>query len=287
VPLPFSSASALRYTELERPDDLDFFKFSAKAGQIVVAEVQTGQVDTLLGAFTSTGTLFAVDDDNGANRLSRLAFIAPSDGDYIVGVTTYPDFAFNGAGSGTGRYVLSIQVVGGTILPLADDESVPVDLGFPFRFQNQTYSSVFVNGNGNLTFGAGDSDFSPSIAEFLGGLPRIAALWQDLVPAEGLVVATREPGAVTFHYLSVPTLFSEQANYFSVRLDRSGGIAVSYDGVLAEEGLVGLTRGGGVADPGQTNLSRLFWTSSARRTMYEVFTLDAPFDIPFRKLRFD
>ena len=266
VPLPFSSASALRYTELERADDWDFFKFTAKAGQIVIAEVQTGDIDTLLGAFTSAGTLFAVDDDNGANRLSRLAFIAPSDGDYIVGVTTFPDFAFTGAGSETGRYVLSIQVLGGAILPLADDESVPVDLGFTFRFQNRSYSSVFVNGNGNLTFGGGDSDFSPTAGEFLAGLPRIAALWQDLVPAEGLVVATPEPGAITIHYLSVPTLFSERGNYFSVRLERGGGVMVSYEGVLAEEGLAGLTRGGGVADPGQTNLSRLFWTSAAART---------------------
>jgi hypothetical protein len=183
--------------------------------------------------------------------------------------------------------VLSVQALDGTILPLTDDNSVSVNLGFSFPFQGQTYSSVFVNANGNLTFGTGNGDFSETVAEFLAGPPRIAPLWDDLFPAAGLVVATPEPGAVTIHYVSVPAFFSERANYFSVRLEHGGRIALSHAGTLAQAGLVGVTKGGGAPDSGPVDLSRLSGTTRVADAIYEVFTLSAPFDLPFRKLRFN
>jgi hypothetical protein len=285
VALPFSSASALQYTEIERPDDVDFFRFRAKAGQFVVAEVLTGSLDTVLGVFDAAGTRLAVNDDGGAGLLSRLAFVAPSDGDFIVGVSTYPDLNFTGAGAETGRYVLSLQALDGTLLPLDDDEAVPVSFGFAFPFQGTSYTSVFVNGNGNLTFGGADPDFSESAAELLAGPPRIAALWDDLFPFNGLVVATPEAGALTIHFVSVPELFSDRANNFSVRLEKTGRVTMSYAGVLAQDGLVGITGGGGAPDPGETDLSRQIAVSKAGTT-YELFTPVDPFDLPFRNVRF-
>ncbi|MGH9373753.1 MAG: hypothetical protein ACRD15_19710, partial [Vicinamibacterales bacterium] len=287
VTLPFNSAGIFNYTELERPDDVDFFKFRAKAGQFVIAEILTGQLDTLLGAFDAAGIFLTANDDDGAGLLSRLAFIAPADGDYLIGVTTYPDVDFAGAGLETGRYVLSLQTLEGTVLPLDDDESVPVNLGFTFPFQGTSYTSVFVNANGNLTFGSGDGDFLESVADLLGGPPRIAGLWTDLLPFRGLVVATPEPGGLTIHYASVPEFFSDRANYFSVRLGAGGRITVSNLGVLAQDGLVGISPGGGAADPGPTNLSRLFATFPKKGTTYELFTPVAPFDLPFRRVRFN
>jgi len=55
--------------------------------------------------------------------------------------------------------------------------------------------------------------------------------------------------------------------------------------VLAADGLVGISRGGGTADPGPTDLSRLP-SASKSGTTYELFTPLAPFDMPFRKVRF-
>ena len=40
---------------------------------------------------------------------------------------------------------------------------------FAFPFQGTNWSSVFVNGNGNLTFGAANADFSETVAELLAG----------------------------------------------------------------------------------------------------------------------
>jgi hypothetical protein len=51
---------------------------------------------------------------------------------------------------------------GSAVLPTADDVSSPaVDLGFAVNFLGQTFTSVFVNQNGNLTFAAPLPDFTP------------------------------------------------------------------------------------------------------------------------------
>jgi hypothetical protein len=285
IPVPFNSASVLQFTELEKAGDVDFFKFRAKAGQIVVVEILTGQLDTLLGLFDTSGNLLALDDQDGAADLSRLAVQVNVEIELVVGVTTFPDFEFAGA-TDTGRYVLSVQAVNGQLIPLGDDGSFDLPLGFSFPFQGAEWTNVFVNGNGNLTFGAPSADFSESIGEFLAGPPRIAPLWDDLSPQAGVVVATHEPGAVTIHYLSVPEFFSDRANNFSVRLDAGGEITLSYSGILAPDSLVGITQGAGVANPGATDLSRTVVLSKAGTT-YELFpAIGPPFDMPFRKLFF-
>lgn len=285
ISLPFNSASVLQFTELEAEGDVDFFKFRAKAGQILVLETLTGQLDSLIGLFDSSGNLLAVNDDGGSGILSRMAVFAPADGDYLVGVTTWPDFGFVGA-TETGRYVLSVQALDGTLIAPGDDGSVNVPLGFSFPFQGQTWTNVFVNGNGNLTFGAANADFSESVAEFLGGPPRIAPFWDDLDSRFGLVVATHEADAVTIHYVSVPEFFSDRANNFSVRMEAGGRITVSYLGVLAADGLAGITQGAPAVDPGATDLSRSGVLSKVGTT-YELFpSAGAPFDMPFRKLFF-
>jgi hypothetical protein len=182
-----------------------------------------------------------------------------------------------------------VQALTGTLLPVGDDSSVSVPLGFTFPFQGATWTSVFVNGNGNLTFGGANGDFSESVAELLSGQPRIAALWDDLNPDDGLVVLTPEPGAVTIHYVTVPEFLSEKANNFSIRLERSGKITLEYLGVLAQDGLVGISQGAGVLDPGPVDLSDAFSFPRAGTT-YELFTptgvLVSPFDIPFRRITF-
>jgi hypothetical protein len=285
ISLPFNSASVLRFTELEKAGDVDFFKFHAKAGQFLAVEILTGQLDTLLGIFDTAGNLLAIDDEGGAASLSRLIVEVKVDIELVVGITTFPDFEFAGA-TDTGRYVLSVQAVNGQVIPLVDDDHLEVPLGFSFPFQGTDWTSVFVNGNGNLTFGAPSGDFSESVGEFLAGPPRIAPLWDDLFPLAGLVVATHEPGAMTIHYLSVPEFFSDRANNFSVRLDAGGGISVSYSGILAPDSLVGITQGAGAADPGATDLSRTIVVPKAGTT-YELFpAIGPPFDMPFRKLFF-
>ena len=196
ISLPFDWVPITRYTEIEPTGgDIDWFRFEALGDNTLVAEVVSGQLDTLIALFDSGGNLVDADDDGGAGVLSKIVAPLPADGTYYLAVTTYPDTGLTGAGSSGGRYVLDLkQVPGGIVLSLGDDDYEELTLPFSFPFQGLSYSSVFVNSNGNLTFGSGDTDYSESVSELLGDQPRIAALWDDLSPNNGgAVTANRAP----------------------------------------------------------------------------------------------
>jgi hypothetical protein len=261
-------------------DDVDFYRFRAKAGDILVIETVPGRqtMDTVLGLFDSGGNLIAADDDSGTGTLSRIAVRVPADGIYAAAVSTFPDVGFTGAGADSGRYVLQINTYRGTILTVDDDGSVEVPIStFEFPFQGKKWSSVFVNGNGNLTFGAGSDDFSESVAELLGGPPRIAPLWDDLSPTnfftgeqQGLVIAEEKDKTLFVHFVSVPEFLTTGTNYFSVALERDGDVTISWQATNRSDALVGLSQGGNAADPGATDLSNASHLS-ATGTTYESF----------------
>ena len=71
-------------------------------------------MDTVVGIFDAEGNLLLADDDGGVGLLSRLLVQILVDGTYAVGVSTYPDLAFTGAGGDFGRYVLNISSYRGT-----------------------------------------------------------------------------------------------------------------------------------------------------------------------------
>jgi hypothetical protein len=101
---------------------------------------------------------------------------------------------------------VTLGVVGGQGVQGDDDTSGPiffenldpghqVSRGFEFLFgamgtpgsatmpcANNVWDSFFLNSNGNITFGGGDTDESPSVPEFRSGLPKLAPAWADLNP---------------------------------------------------------------------------------------------------------
>jgi hypothetical protein len=90
----------------------------------------------------------------------------------------------------------------GTNTNLGDDQAVLVHLPFPFPFLGQTYTQVYLNTNGNLTFGQGSTDWTESGGEFVSGArdigtsgvgPAIAVFWDDLLPLVSSSAAG-EPG---------------------------------------------------------------------------------------------
>lgn len=113
--LPFDSTE--EFTAIDPSgDDVDFFQLEKlDAGTVIEAEVLYGQLDTVMGFFRLEGegknatlSFLAFDDDGGSGLLSRIVFAVPEDGDYILGISTYPDLAFLGTGGSGGRYVLSV-----------------------------------------------------------------------------------------------------------------------------------------------------------------------------------
>jgi len=139
---------------------------------------------------------------------------------------------------------------GGTNLALGDDASVQVNLtgGKQVEVYGTKYSSFFVNSNGNLTFGASDTDYTPTLAEHF-ARRRIAALWDDLNPSAGGTVSWKQLSdrvAVTFQ--NVPEYSTTNQNSFQIELFFAGPIRITTLGVASTGNLVGLSRGNGL-DP--------------------------------------
>lgn len=289
ISLPFNSIPVTRFTEIKPAGgDVDYYSFNLAANTSLIAEIKTGSLDTVMGLFDPNGNLVTVDDDSGPGLLSKIIYPVPTGGKYTLAVSTFPDFGFTGAGGSGGRYVMDLKAFSGTVLPLGDDDSQEVNLGFTFPFQGGNYTSVWVNSNGSLTFGGPDPGplfgWTESVPALLNGPPRIATLWDDLSPNNGgLVYAQFNAGSATFTFDSVPEFIATGANTFSATLHSSGVINVNYGALSAIDGIAGVTEGGGAADPGGSNLSSMVnW--SATGTTYEQFHGGNPNDMSGKNL---
>lgn len=294
ISLPFNSIPVTRFTEIEPTGgDIDLFRFNADAGTTLVAEIVAGQLDTLIALFkiegrgNSTDYVFVdSDDDGGAGLLSRLQVPIAEGGAYLLAVTTFPDFGLTGAGGSGGRYVLDMFALNGIVLDLGDDDSAMVGLGFSFPYQGADWTEVYVNSNGNLTFGSGNIDFSESVSDLLSDQPRIAPLWVDLSPNNGgQVVVEYGSGSATVSFIGVPEFFSTGSNTFSVTMYDDGTYEINFGAVSATDGITGTTEGNGAADPGPTDLSA-GGPFPAAGTTYEQFTGGSPFDLTGANLSF-
>jgi hypothetical protein len=314
ISLPFDSIDTRRHFTSISPeaDDIDFFRFrdNLQAGTTLVAEVLTGQVDTVMGLYrcgdasghhwhrprkcdpADAELVAANDDTNGL--LSRIVYEIPEDGSYALAVTFCCDFDFDGDDPGQGepldegRYVLDAFVIDGVVLPLTDESFAEVELGFDFPYQGTSYDRVFVNSNGYLTFVDGEVlAFTPNVPDFENGLPRIAPLWVDLNPDDGgMIVAATDAGTATFSYMGVPEFFFGGSNTFSVTLDASGGVGMSYSGMTAPEGITGLAEGGGATGTAVDLSSAPDWPVSG--TTYEEFVFGvSEFDLDGSSLTFE
>ena len=273
IALPFSSANPRKFTEIAPAGaDVDFYRFEASAGDAIVAEIVSSTLDTVIVLMDARGNVIAQDDDGGTGLLSKIGTFVPRTGKYYLGVSTIPDTDFTGDGQGTGRYVLNVQTADRIVVNAGDETTHEIGIPFSFPFQGQNRSSVFVNSNGNLTFGAGSTDFSESVSEFLSGPPRIAALWDDLSPNQGgEIFVEANTASWTVTYVNVPQFQAGDSNSFSITLSVDGGVTISYGDVAALDGIAGITQGGGAAGPGETDLSA-DTSLSTTGTTYEEFT---------------
>ncbi len=272
IPLPFDSESVLRYTEIEPVgDDIDWFRFKkrSKSGALIV-EITGGQLDSLIRVITPSGDVID-DDDGGAGLLSRVVVEDAPKGWYYVAVTTFGDDDFTGEGTSGGRYVLDTSVFDGVFVSLGDDDTVEVPLEFSFPFNGASYDSVFVNSNGSISFGSGDTEYAYSVPAFLGGPPRIAPLFVDFSPQlGGEVFVEYGNDSATVVFDSIPEYFWGGSNTFMVTLRADGSFTVDYGAMTGPEGLAGTTEGGGAADPGETDLGAA-GALPAAGTTYELF----------------
>ena len=67
----------------------DMWTVTARAGQLVVIDMESDDMDAYLRVLRDDGTQIATNDDGGSGSNARLEFRAPYAGDYIVIATSY------------------------------------------------------------------------------------------------------------------------------------------------------------------------------------------------------
>jgi uncharacterized protein (TIGR03437 family) len=132
---------------------------------------------------------------------------------------------------------------------LGDDDSRLVSIPFSFSFFGSTYNQVYVNSDGNLTFGVADQQSTGrSLGRLTAGAPRIGALFDDLDPSKvpGSVRVLSQAARLVVTWVGVP----EYASYgtgplqsFQVALYADGRIELSYSAVSASGAVVGIAPG--------------------------------------------
>jgi len=136
----------------------------------------------------------------------------------------------------------------GTQVSLGDDTCTYVAFsdGFTFPFYGTMYTGVYICSNGCLTFEEEDEVyFQPSAAEFLYEEPRVGVFYADIDPTQqGAVTYRQAPAAFTVTWNDVSEYDEQNSNTFQIRLEPTGTIVFSYNGVDAAEAIVGLTPGG-------------------------------------------
>jgi len=191
----------------------------------------------------------------------RLALPGPEEFHNAVGIESGIDdpLTFDGVTVAAGSPSDDIDVIfnrflANTPLPVGEDGSVEVFLPFEFSLCNQRFDSVFINANGNLSFGTPDFQFIENIPGFLGGPPRVAGLWRDLSPfnfftgePQGSVSFSETQQTFTVHWRKVPEFPDFGSNSFSITLHRlSGSLEIRTHRLTAANGIVGLSCGAAV-----------------------------------------
>lgn len=195
-------------------------------------------------------------------------------------------FTPSGIGYSVSRVAKNFDPATGAIVmsTLQDDDAreIPFSSGFNFPFYGQTYNSVWVNSDGDLTFGAGDplSD-DRDVVRFESRAPRIGPLFVDLLPSCGAGSVATLPRSDRFiaiwndvpNYSDSCSNINRDHNTFEVVLYKDGTIEFSYNGIQSPQAVVGIAPGN---DQGSTSPMVDFTTLNAHTfeqgAVFEYFT---------------
>ncbi len=189
-------------------------------------------------------------------------------------------FRFEPVSNSNYRVVISSTVFdasGGERVLLEDDDAALIQLGFGFTFFGRGHTSVYLNSDGNLTFGESDTAFTArDLGRFSSGPPRIGPFFADLDPPSGRVSIRRDPDGILFIWDSVPRFEPSgtlEFNSFSVKLFASGNIEFAFgERVLAAQSVVGISPGSSIGGITAVNFSDGLPVASAAGTVVEVFS---------------
>ncbi len=180
---------------------------------------------------------------------------------------SYASVTFSPNEAGT-AYSLTMQDIsqlptdptGGTALTLGDDSFALVKLASAARVSiyGTSFPSFYVGSNGYITFTQGDTEFSETLAHHFDSL-RVSGLFRDLSPSVSAQVRWKQlADRAVVTWLDVPEYGTSNSNTFQIELFFDGKIRVSWLGIQAQGGIVGLSDGAGVPpDFQETDFSKL------------------------------
>jgi hypothetical protein len=176
----------------------------------------------------------------------------------------------------------------GERLRLVDDDTREEALPFPFPFYGGTRSSVFVNSDGNLTFGEGDvATTARSLGRVLSGVPRIAPLFADLDPAKGGgVFVSAAPDAFTVTWCEVPDFDATGKVTAQVSLLPAGSVDVRIGGTTTLDDAVVALSPGATGDFAAVDLSAASGAAGGPGAVGERFAALASLDLVAASRRF-
>ena len=199
------------------------------------------------------------------------------------------------APSGSGAYTFSRQAGAinqnfGTKLPLTDDDfrQIAFQGNFRFPFFGASYSSVFINSDGNITFTEGDAAHTDrDLTRLNGGAPRIAPLLNDFDPTQG-------QGGVFYNQLSdrflvtwklIQEFGGSLPSTAQLALFPDGSFEFTYSVVGSSTGVVGWSNGADQHDIDLVDFSTL-GTSSLSGPVGEKFAKQTDIDFTALAKRF-
>jgi hypothetical protein len=147
--------------------------------------------------------------------------------------------------------VLPTRPRGSKRVPLSDDSYRLMPPLVTVSLYGHSYGAggeggVYVGSNGYITFGAGDTDYSESLSDHF-RLPRISALFDDLDPSsKGAVGVKKLANRVAVTWTRVPEFSTANSNISQIEMFFDGRIRISWLGIDAADGLVGLSEGLGI-----------------------------------------
>ncbi len=168
----------------------------------------------------------------------------------------------------------------GSAVTLGDDDSRRDTLRFDFSFFGRSYDHLFVNSDGNLTFGEADTGTSErSVTRLLGGPPRIAALFADLDPASGgrMLIASAA-SAYTVTWCAVPEYGSRRRATTQVTLLPTGVVEIHSSTLTTVEDAIVAVSPGLTSTFTPVDLSAAHTSGSAGAAIGERFTTQSALD---------
>jgi hypothetical protein len=170
------------------------------------------------------------------------------------------------------------SVLGGPLL-LDDDDTQEVPIPFSFPLLGGVYTRIWVNSDGNFTFGQGDSTFTTprDAARLIGGPPRAAPMLQDLNPsAGGTVRASVRSDRLVVTWSDVPVYGTTALNTFQGTLFSDGRVTFSYARISFPYFVIGVAKGGNEGPLNEIDISSQLPRALAAGAIFEEFREGVP-----------